>query len=82
MKMSKRAKRVLAWLLWTTAFLAWCHTTTTAAVGAWVNDRLGLLAFGGFLAGLVAGMTRTKKDDTFIAGLIGWMGDRFGGGKK
>ena len=82
MKMTKGAKSLLAWLLCTGCFLSWCHLTTSAEVGSWIGARWELLAAGGMVATTVAGMTRTKKEDSLIGGILGYLGQRFGGGKS
>jgi len=81
MKMSKRAKRTLAWLLWAALALIFCHYVTSATMGAWIDARWLPLGLVGAVAGTVAGMTKTKRDDTILAAIFGFLGERFGGKK-
>lgn len=76
-----RWKRVLAWLLCAGCFLAAAHQTNSAAVATWVHDRIEILEFGVMIAITVAGITKTKDDDTFWGAVAGFLGQRFGGGK-
>lgn len=70
--------RRAAWAVGIALFLAWADSTSTAEVQEWVTSRLGLLTGGGAVAAMIAATTKTKADDTFIAGLLGFLGQRFG----